>query len=332
MSRARTEDASSARVTTPVVASLWRYDAAAVTAMAAPHDVQVVEPAPGLTTIDLVRDADIVLADPSGHYALTGEVIAKMRRCRLIQQPSVGTDTLDVAAAAARGIPVANTAGSNSRSVAEWVVMAILTLLRDAHRSHADMTDGAWPRPRPGRELGGLTVGLIGMGNTGRAVAAALAGFGCTVVFHHHRRCPDPPAGTRQVPLDDLLRRSDVVSLHVPLRPTTRHLLDADRLAMMKPDAIVINTSRGPVIDEAALQTWLAASPDRRAGLDVFAVEPLAPDSPLRQNPQVLLSPHVAARTADVHRRLDELIGENLRRALSGREVLHRVDDGGGSP
>ncbi|PSL01287.1 D-3-phosphoglycerate dehydrogenase [Haloactinopolyspora alba] len=315
---------------TPVVASLWRYDADTVGAMAAPHGVSVLEPSPGVATTDLVRNADIVLADPSGERALTGDVIAAMRNCRLIQQPSVGLDTIDLAAAAAHGVPVANTAGSNSRSVAEWVLMATMTLLRDAHRSHAAMADGDWPRPDPGRELGALTVGLVGMGGTARAVAHLLAGVGSPVLFHHRRSCADPPDGARQVPLDELLRDSDVVSLHVPLGPATTGLLGADRLSLMKTDAVLVNTSRGPVVDEAALVDWLAAAPDRRAALDVFDVEPLPPRSPLRSTAQVLLSPHAAARTVDARRRLDDVVAQNLRRALSGREILHLVDTAGG--
>lgn len=323
---------SGGRTTVPTVASLWWYDTTAVRAMAAPHDVLVREATPRHATVDVVRDADVVLADPSGERALTGEVIAAMRRCRLIQQPSVGVDSIDLAAAADRGITVANTSGSNSRAVAEWVLMATLTLLRDAHRTHAVMTDGDWPNAAPGRELAGRTVGLIGMGGTARAVTDLVGAFGTDVLFHHHRDDPDPPAGARQVPLDELLRRSDVLSLHVPLTPATRGLLDADRLETMKPDAVLVNSSRGAVVDEAALERWLAAAPRRRAALDVFDTEPLPPGSPLRRSPQVLLSPHTAARTSDARHRRDEVVAENLRRALSGRDILHLVDTAGGSP
>ncbi|WP_166347656.1 2-hydroxyacid dehydrogenase [Phytoactinopolyspora limicola] len=310
----------------PIVAALWRYDPPAVAAMAAPHPVDVRVPGRGVATEELVRDADVVLADPSGLRPLPADIIATMGRCRLIQQPAVGVDTVDVAAATARGIAVANAAGVNSQAVAEWVVLAALTLLRGAHHSHTAMTSGGWPDPEPGRELGASTVGLIGLGNVARTVARLLDGFGCTVVAHHHRPAVDLPAGVRQVPLDDLLRRSDVVSVHVPLSAATRGMLGAEELQAMRPDAILINSSRGAVVDEAALVAWLEAGPRRRAALDVFAVEPLAPDSPLRRSHQVLLSPHVAARTAQVRARLHELVAENLRRVLSGRAILNLVN------
>lgn len=326
MSGARPEDVSDTSTRTPVVASLWRYDTAAVEEMAHPHVVQVREAKAGVSTADLVGDADVVLADPSGARPLGEAEIAVMRRCRLIQQPSVGVDTIDVAAATARGIPVANAAGANSRAVAEWVVMAAVTVLRDAHRAHLAMAGGDWPDSAPGRELGSQTVGLVGMGAVARAVAELLVGFGSTILFHHHRPLADPPRGTRQVPLDELLGLSDVVSLHVPLTGETQGMLAAVRLALMKPDAVLINASRGPVVDEAALAGWLAGDPRRRVAMDVYHSEPLPAGSPLRGSAQVLLSPHIAARTVDARRRLGDTLAQNIRCALSGQEIAHRVD------
>jgi D-3-phosphoglycerate dehydrogenase len=267
-----------------------------------------------------------VLADKRHRHRLDRDTLAAMRRCQLIQQPAVGFDAIDHRAAAELGIPVANAAGYNRDSVADWTVLAILTLIRDAGRADRGMREGDWPsgRLRRGRELGALTVGIVGLGNIGNAVASRLRAFGARLLFTDV--VPRSAPGATAAALDDLLSASDVVTVHVPLDQDTRHLIGDAQLGRMKPGAILINASRGPVVDEAALVRALDSGHLGGAGLDVFEVEPLAADSPLRGFENVLLSPHAGAWTEEAEARLLEVCAANLRRALAGQEPFNVVN------
>jgi phosphoglycerate dehydrogenase-like enzyme len=275
---------------------------------------------------ELVPTAEVVIGDQRHLHRLDRSLLETMRSCRLIQMPSVGFDVVDHRAAAELGIAVANAAGYNRDAVADWVVMAILNLLRDGAAYDRSLRAGDWARFGLGRELGSLTVGIVGLGNVGSAVAARVSGFGARVLF-----C-DVIAkgflGARQASFTDLCRESDVVTVHVPLDHDTRHLVDAEALALMKPGAILVNASRGPVVDESALVAALRERRIAAAALDVYEVEPLPRDSPLRALDNVFITPHVGGATSEAQDRVFEIVKTNVLRALAGEALFNVVNAG----
>jgi phosphoglycerate dehydrogenase-like enzyme len=289
-------------------------------------EVTVVPDPPGLDDVRReVAEADLVIGDRNHRHRIDRSVLEAMGRCLIVQQPAVGFDAIDHAAAAELGIPVANAAGYNADAVADWTAMAVLTLLRRGSWGDRRMHDGAWPKLEMlGRELGALTVGVVGLGNVGRAVAMRVLAFGSRVLFAD--TASRTLEGATQVPLDELLALADVVCLHVPLDVGTRHLIGSDALARMRPGGILVNASRGPVVDETALVEALRGGRLAGAGLDVYDGEPLSADSPLRGLDQVFLSPHVAGDTEQAEARLLEMVGTNLLRVLDGEEPLHIVN------
>ena len=266
----------------------------------------------------LLPQADLVVAD----WSPTLRVGDPGPRVALVQQPGVGYDGVDTGACARAGVPVANCAGANTTSVAEWCVSATLALLRRTVRADAAVREGSWPQTSlGGQELAGKRVGVVGMGPIGRATAQLFAAFGCDVAYWSRSRHADAPVPYAE--LDDLVAGSDVVVLVIALGPQTRHLLDAARL---RPGALVVNGARGEVLDEAALVAGLHSGQVGGAALDVFAVEPLPPGSPLRAAPNVLLSPHMAGSTTQAAVRILGQTAANLRRALAGEPVADVVN------
>jgi (S)-sulfolactate dehydrogenase len=230
----------------------------------------------------------------------------------------VGLDNIDLPACEARRIEVIPATGANAESVAEYVVTAALMLLRGAYGSTRAVEAGTWPRQMlsQGREASGKVMGLVGVGNIGRLTARKALAMGMRVIAHD----PNVPAtaeawrelGTLPYALDELLRESDVVSLHVPLSPGTRGLLSREKLWLMKRDAIVINTARGGIVDEEALASMLREGRLGGAALDVFEREPLAAGSPLVGAPRLLLTPHIAGVTTESNERVSALIAERV--------------------
>jgi D-3-phosphoglycerate dehydrogenase len=274
---------------------------------------------------DLVADADLVIGDRRHKHRIDRPVLEAMRRARLIQQPAVGFDVIDHRAAAELGIPVANAAGYNRESVADWVLMAILNLLRGGSFGDRRMHEGQWPFSQMmGHELGSMTVGILGLGNVGYAVATRLQGFGAQILFTDV--VSRDVAGARQVGLDELLEGADIVSVHVPLDKESRHLIDARALGRMRAGAILVNAGRGPLVDEEALVQGLRSGRLAGAALDVFEQEPLAVDSPLRSFDNVFMSPHVGGSTQEAEQRLLDVCGENMLRVLDGGEPLNIVN------
>lgn len=315
----------------PVIACLSAYDEVLVRELAGTDDIVVRVGSGGgdpAELAELVTGADLVIADAARRYVLDAAAIDAMDRCRFIQQPAVGYDTVDVDRAAQRGIPVANAPGYNAAAVADWVVMAVLVVLRDGLTADRTMRAPEVHGPHAslplGRELGALTVGLVGMGAVARAVAQRLAGFGSEVLFT--ARSAREIAGARQVELPELLAAADVVSLHLPLTPATRGTIGAHQLAAMRPGAVLVNSARGALVDHDALVAGLRQGRPAAAALDVFDPEPLPGDSPLRSLPNVYLSPHVAAGTQQARQRVRRMVGENLRRVLAGQPPLHVVN------
>ncbi len=249
-----------------------------------------------------VADADYVLLWSA--YAPT-RVVEAARKARLIQKIGEGTDRIDVATAARMGIPVARTAGSNSASVAELATLLILATLRRLPAAHNSLVSGRWLKfeLRPGSyELRGKQVGIVGLGKIGRLVARQVRGFDCSIAYYDVVR-PSPKVedelGVRFVELDELLRTSDVVTLHVPLTPATRGMIGRRELDLMKPTAILVNTCRAAVVDEEALYETLRDRKIRGAGIDVFAKEPPDPKHPLFSLDNVVVTPHFGGGTED---------------------------------
>lgn len=236
-----------------------------------------------------------------------------------------GTENVDVAAATRRRICVLNTPGRNARAVAECTLGLMLAEIRNLARAHACLKQGQWRRSFPNSdaipELYEKTVGLVGYGAVGRLVAGYLAALGSRVLAYDPYFQGDPrPA--RMVDLDTLLRQSDVVSLHARLTEETRHLIGASQLALMKPTAVLVNTARSGLVDEAALVEALRHRRIMGAALDVFDQEPLPADHPLLALDNVTLTPHLAGSTIDAFRNSPRLMAEHLARLLRGQEPL----------
>ena len=259
---------------------------------------------------------------------ITADVIARAPKLRLIHKIGVGVNTIDLDAAHERGIPVCNMPGSNSRAVAEMTLLLMLAALRRLPLLDRRTREGlGWTRDPALTdafgELDGLTVGLVGYGAIPQVLVPCLAALGASVIYT--ARAPKPDAAVPYRPLDQLLAESDIVSLHIPLTPETQGLLDRAAIARMKPGAILVNTARGALVDEAALVEALRAGRIAAAGLDVFAEEPVRPDNPLLALDNVALAPHVAWLTRGTLERSLDVAVENCRRLTVGEPLLHRV-------
>lgn len=249
------------------------------------------------------------------------ELLVAAPNLRVVGRWGVGLDNLDLDALRARGIQVIAAGAANASAVAEYVVGAMLAVARQFAGADASVRAGRWERERfGGSELGGKTLGLVGFGEIARRVAARVGPFEMHLLAYDPYLAPSHPslaaAGAALVPLDDLLARSDYVSLHVPLTPETQTLVNAQALQRMKPTAVVVNTSRGGVVDEAALVDHLRRTPTFWAVLDVRQQEPPTSDDPLRSLPNVLLTPHVAGLTAEAAARVGETVIAGVLHAL----------------
>jgi glyoxylate reductase len=233
----------------------------------------------------------------------------------------VGVDNVDVEAATARGIPVGNTPGVLTDSTADLALALMLGIARRLAEGDGFVRRGEWVTWEPGLLLGwdlhGATVGIVGYGRIGKAVARRLEGFGCELLT---------TSRTGGVPLDELLERSDFVTLHCPLTPDTRGLIGDDALARMKPSAYLVNTARGPVVDTGALARALNAGEIAGAAVDVTEPEPLPGDHPLLDAPNLLVVPHIASATHATRGRMAEIAVDNLLSALAGRPMPHSVN------
>lgn len=261
-------------------------------------DIEFVE-SPCETEDDLIRacadaDAMLILKEP-----VTARVIASLQRCKVISRFGAGVDTIDVEAAKAAGIAVRNVVDGSVEEVSTHAVAMILALVRRLPRYDRSVRDGFYDAMREGRGLrrtGEMTVGLVGLGRIGAMTAQKLMPFQFRILAHDPYASDEQmrAAGAERRDLDEIIAEADVISLHTPLTPETTNIIDAGRLNAMKPGAMIVNVSRGGLIDEAALAPLLADGRIGGAGLDVFAVEPLPMDSPLRETPNTLLSPHAA--------------------------------------
>jgi D-3-phosphoglycerate dehydrogenase len=278
-----------------------------------------------------IRDADIVVSDWSGALRVDATTVAAARRLAFVMSPSVGLDNLDLEALTAAGVVVANTAGLNAPSVAEWCLGAAFAVARSFAWVDERVRAGGWPQfelpERGSTELGGLRAGIVGFGAVGSRVAALFRGIGCDVAYwSRRRRLDEEDGGIPWLSLDDLLARSDILVVNVSLAPETRLLIDAARLAELPRGAIVIDASRGGVVDHVALLGAVETGSLRGAAIDVFEEEPLPAGSPIRRSDRILLSSHAAATTAQSMARIFALVGDNVRRAVAGEPIRSVVN------
>ena len=247
-------------------------------------------------------------------------------KLRLIQKIGVGVNTIDLDAAKARGIAVCNMPGTNTRAVAEMTLALMLSVLRRLTTLDAGVRSGQWVPSSEQcdgvREIGGSTVGLVGYGSVPQLLAPMLAALGARVLYFARKSVA---ATAEWRALDDLLRESDVVSLHLPLTAETHRLIDGRRLRLMKRGAILINTARGGLVDQAALVSALRDGQLGGAGLDVLEVEPPHEREVILTLSNVVLAPHVAWLTDSTWERSIELALANCRRLAAGEQLLHRV-------
>lgn len=249
--------------------------------------------------------------------AVTEALIAGAADLACVGRLGVGLDNIDLDACAARGIDVYPATGANTNAVAEYVVTTALMLLRGAYNVTEQMAAGQWPRMAlsSGHELGGKVMGLIGFGGIAREVARLVSAFNVTCIAHDPYLPPQAQASVRMVDsLDTLLACSDVVSVHLPLNEGTRGLINAERLAAMKPGAVLINSARGGIVEEAALIAALQSGHLRGAAVDVFDTEPLpeAAAQHWRDVPGLILTPHIAGVTAQSNTRVSSLIATRI--------------------
>jgi lactate dehydrogenase-like 2-hydroxyacid dehydrogenase len=256
---------------------------------------------------------------------LSEPVIGQLSGIRILANVAVGYDNIDVPAATAHGIYVTNTPDVLTETTADFAFALLMAAARRVVEGHAYVHSGEWKKwlidMLVGQDVGGQTIGIFGIGRIGLAVARRAHGFGMRILYCDER--PAPADVTQELKLErvtkeELLRQADFVSLHVPLLPSTRHLIGLAELALMKPTAILVNTSRGPVVDEAALAAALGARQIAYAGLDVFEEEPkVHPD--LLKLDNVVLAPHIASATVATRRRMSTMAAENVIAALTGK-------------
>jgi len=251
------------------------------------------------------------------------ELLSGAPHLRLVARAGVGVDNVDLAAAAERHLTVVNAPSAASASVAELSVAFYLLLVRGLLPKVQSTRAGKWERGTSGHELAGKTVGFIGYGRIAREVARRLAPFGATTVAFDPF-VPDSGDATRMVQLPELLRSSDIVSVHAALTPGNRHLLDGSAFAQMKPGAFVVNVARGALVDEAALLAALDSGQVGGAALDVFEEEP-PKNRALLEHPHVIVTPHLGASTAEAQRRAGRDIVEEVLRALRGEPLRGAV-------
>ncbi len=288
--------------------------------------------------LEALRRADVVIGDYTFHMKIDEKLCSAMEKVKLIQQPSTGFDHIDVEACRRRGIPVANAGGANSASVAEYTIMAALALLKRLLYAHEKTRGGEWPQwqlmDMGTYDLLGRTWGIIGLGRIGREVAKRLRGWDVKLVYYDkvRRRDLEEELGVEYRRLPRLLREADVVSIHVPLTPETRGMIGERELRMMKPTAILVNPSRGELVDEEALARALLEGWIGGAAVDVYSREPPGPDHPLvrlaRERPEVnlIVTPHVAGANSDARQRIVRFSVENVLRVLRGEEPLAVVN------
>lgn len=273
-----------------------------------------------------LQGADAVLCNK---VPITAEVMAACPTLKYVGLFATGFNNIDVAYAASHGVTVCNVPGYSTEAVAQHTFALLLALTDRVHEYNATVAQGDWIRSRtfacfpiPLTELCGKTIGIVGYGSIGRRVGDMARAFGMQVLVHGRRPIPD--TDVEQVPFEELLRRSDVVTMHCPLNADSQGMMDAAAFAAMKEGAIFINTSRGGLVDERALRAALESGHLLGAGVDVLQVEPMTADCPLYGAPNLIITPHIAWAGVETRHRLMGVVAENLRHFLAG-DPINRV-------
>ncbi len=317
-------------MTKPRILLTRRWPDAVEARLAASYDITINEADVSMDAAALaaaMRDYDAVC--PTVTDKITREVIlTEGCRARIIGNYGAGFEHIDLDAAQEVGIVVTNTPDVLTHATADIAMTLILMTTRRAGEGERELRGGAWSGWRPthllGRSLRGKTLGLVGYGRIARAVAERAKAFGMNVIVHSRSRADDVPVEIYYATLESLLRAADVVSLHTPGGAATRHMIDAEALRAMKPDAVLVNTGRGTLIDEAALAVALRDGVIAAAGLDVYEREP-AVDAALIDLPNVVLLPHLGSATLETREAMGMKVADNLDAFFAGREPVDRV-------
>uniref|UniRef100_UPI003FED8DD8 D-2-hydroxyacid dehydrogenase n=1 Tax=Candidatus Limisoma sp. TaxID=3076476 RepID=UPI003FED8DD8 len=293
-------------------------------------DVTLFDRTPADKIVERAADADIVLTNK---VPFSADTLRQLPRLRFICVLATGYNIIDTEAAARQGVVVANIPAYSTMSVAQMAFAHILNITNHVASYAREVADGKWTNcpdfcfwDSALTELAGKTMGIVGLGNTGMATARIAVAMGMKVVALTSKSADTLPEGITPTPLDDVLASADVVSLHCPLTPSTRHLINAASIAKMKPSAILINTGRGPLVDEQAVANALNGGRLAAFGADVLSQEPPRGDNPLLSARNCFLTPHIAWATLEARTRLMSTATENVRQFIAGEPVANRVN------
>ena len=280
--------------------------------------------APETELIHAVAEAEFLILHPA---TIAAPVLRAASRVRLVQLLTAGYDKFDLALARSLGVPVATNGGANAWAVAEHTVSMLLAIYKRLCECDRSVREGTWRKPITGfntYEVADKTIGVIGAGNIGRKVARRLHAFETQIVYFDTVDVPEieRDLSARRLELPELVRQSDVITLHLPLTAATHGLLGQREFSLMKPNAVVLNTSRAELVDEVALADALVTGRIMAAGVDVFSREPVAGDNPLLGVPNALLSPHVAGHAMEGWTRRARFAWSNLSRVVAGQSAL----------
>lgn len=282
----------------------------------------------------LIKDVDVLMTDGTHFRPVDKKLIESGRNLKLILCPIVGYDEVDLVAARENGIPVVYSAGIASQPIAEYVIMAAIYLLKHIKLMDAEFQERRWSRSllvgsRYGRELGSQTIGIIGCGNVGQQVARLAKTFGSKILYHNRRKLPEALVEELRLEyasLDEFLRRSDIVSVHVPLTEETRGMIGVEELTKMREGAVLINTVRGHIVDEQALADAIESGHLSGAAVDAFDNEPNIETCPLIGLENVLLTPHMCSRTLERDKRVQACVKENLVNLFEGKPLVRVIN------
>lgn len=293
-------------------------------------DVTLFDRTPADKIVERAADADIVLTNK---VPFSADTLRQLPRLRFICVLATGYNIIDTEAAARQGVVVANIPAYSTMSVAQMAFAHILNITNHVASYAREVADGKWTNcpdfcfwDSALTELAGKTMGIVGLGNTGMATARIAVAMGMKVVAMTSKSADTLPEGITPAPLDDVLASADVVSLHCPLTPSTRHLINAASIAKMKPSAILINTGRGPLVDEQAVADALNGGRLAAFGADVLSQEPPRGDNPLLSARNCFLTPHIAWAPLEARTRLMSTATENVRQFIAGEPVANRVN------
>ena len=293
-------------------------------------DVTLFDRTPADKIVERAADADIVLTNK---VPFSADTLRQLPRLRFICVLATGYNIIDTEAAARQGVVVANIPAYSTMSVAQMAFAHILNITNHVASYAREVADGKWTNcpdfcfwDSALTELAGKTMGIVGLGNTGMATARIAVAMGMKVVAMTSKSADTLPEGITPAPLDDVLASADVVSLHCPLTPSTRHLINAASIAKMKPSAILTNTGRGPLVDEQAVADALNGGRLAAFGADVLSQEPPRGDNPLLSARNCFLTPHIAWATLEARTRLMSTATENVRQFIAGEPVANRVN------